>query len=385
MVFLWPALVAESTSELASAAARELVNFAVGGAEQPSAREPRWATRNRVAIELLSLRVRDFSTASEGLPTLVCAPFALHGATITDFAPGHSLVGALRGAGITRLFVTDWRSARADMRFLSIDNYLADLNVVVDALGGRVRLIGLCQGGWMALMYAACFPAKVCKLVLAGAPIDIDAGNSRLSKLARNTPTAIFLELVELGGGRILGRHALQFWSPQAPDRESIRDLLQSSGGLASARFQRLEARFRDWYAWTLDLPGTYYLQAVEHLFKENRLATGRFVALGRRIDLSKLGCPLFLLAARADDVVAPEQVFATERLVDGASAAVRKSVAPCGHLGLFMGKEILADVWPEIARWLGADQGHIGGEAGSEQAGDFAAVAGFSATPRSR
>jgi hypothetical protein len=124
MVFLWPALVAESTSELASAAAKELVNFAVGGAEQPSVREPRWATRNRVVIELLSLRLRDFSTTSDGVPTLLCAPFALHGATITDFAPGHSLVKALQGARIGRLFVTDWRSASPNMRFLSIDNYL---------------------------------------------------------------------------------------------------------------------------------------------------------------------------------------------------------------------------------------------------------------------
>jgi poly(3-hydroxyalkanoate) synthetase len=46
-------------------------------------------------------------------------------------------------------------------------------------------------------------------------------------------------------------------------------------------------------------------LQVVEHLFKENRLATGRFVALGRRVDLSELRCLLFLLAARDDDVVA--------------------------------------------------------------------------------
>jgi poly(3-hydroxybutyrate) depolymerase len=360
MVFLWPALVAESTSELASAAAKELVNFAVGGAEQPSVREPRWATRNRVAIELLSLRLRDFSTTSEGIPTLLCAPFALHGATITDFAPGHSLVEALQGAGISRLFVTDWRSASPGMRFLSIDNYLADFNVVVDALGGKVQLIGLCQGGWMALMYAACFPAKVCKLVLAGAPIDVAAGNSRLSKLARDTPMAIFRELVELGGGRLLGQHALKFWSPHVPDRESMRALLQSSGAVTSGSFQRLEARFRDWYAWTLDLPGTYYLQAVEHLFKQNRLASGRFVALGRRIDLSNLRCPLFLLAARDDDVVAPEQVFATERRVDSERCAVRKSVAPCGHLGLFMGREVLANVWPEIARWLGVDEAHV-------------------------
>jgi poly(3-hydroxybutyrate) depolymerase len=100
----------------------------------------------------------------------------------------------------------------------------------------------------------------------------------------------------------------------------------------------------------------------VEHLFKRNRLASGGLVALGRRIDLSNLRCPLFLLAARDDDVVVLEQVFATERLVDHRRCPVRKRVAPCGHLGLFMGKEVLADVGPEIARWLVAtDEPFIG------------------------
>jgi poly(3-hydroxyalkanoate) synthetase len=353
MAFLWPALVAESASEFASAAAREFANFAIGPGAEIGAAEPRWTTRNHVAMELLSVRLRDFSTAREGVPALVCAPFALHGSTITDFAPHHSLVAALQGAGIKRLFVTDWRSASSDMRFLSIDNYLAELNVLVDELGGTMDLIGLCQGGWMALAYAARFPAKVRKLVLAGAPIDIAAGASGLSDLARDTPMAIFRELVELGGGRILGQHALQFWARDSLDQESIRRLLQSSGVMASAAFRRVESRFRDWYGRTVDLPGTYYLQVVEHLFKENRLAAGRFVALGRQVDLSNVRCPLFLLAARDDEVVAPAQIFATEHLVDSRRCAIEKATAPCGHLGLFMGKEILSDVWPDIARWL--------------------------------
>ena len=275
MAFLWPALVAESASELASATARGFADLAIG--PQPPTREPQWTTPNRVALELPSVRLRDFSTSADGSPTLLCAPFALHQATITDFAPDHSLVAALRTAGIERIFVTDWRSASPDMRFLAIDNYLADLNVLVDELGGYVDLIGLCQGGWLALTYAALFPLKVRKLVLAGAPIDVAAGTSRLSRLAHDTPLAIFHELANLGGGRILGRHALRFWAADPPNRETIHALLQSSRKPSSPAFRRLEARFRDWYGCTVDLPGTYYLQVVEQFFRENRLATGRF------------------------------------------------------------------------------------------------------------
>ena len=111
-----------------------------------------WTTSNTVALELASMRLRNFSTGTGGLATLICAPYALHSATIADFAPGHSVVEALCQGGLSRVFVTDWRSATPETRYFSIDNYLADLNVAVDELGPPVDLIGLCQGGWLALV-----------------------------------------------------------------------------------------------------------------------------------------------------------------------------------------------------------------------------------------
>jgi poly(3-hydroxybutyrate) depolymerase len=351
---LWPALAAATTSELASAIAKQFVSLAIGPQRQSEIEEPGWTTPNKVALELASVRLRDFSTPGEhGVPTLICAPFALHGATITDFAPHHSLVAALRDAGLIRLFVTDWRVATPEMRFRSIDDYLTDLNLLVDELGGRVDLIGLCQGGWMALLYAARFPAKARKLVLAGAPVDIGAARSPLSELARSTPMAIFKEMVELGGGRILGHNILQLWAPSPLDAEAVHRCLQAAHAIDTPAFQRLESRFREWDAWTLDLPGTYYLQVAEQLFKENQLAGGRFVALGRRIALAHVHCPLLLLAARDDEIVAPEQLLATTRLVGSPPERVRHLIAPCDHLGLFMGRTTLSEIWPAIARWL--------------------------------
>jgi poly(3-hydroxybutyrate) depolymerase len=349
LAFFWPALAFECANEFASAMTRHLADLPTGNNGQTGA-EPPWTNANKVALELGAVRLRDFSSGSDPVPTLICAPFALHGATIVDFAPQHSLISALHSAGIERVFVTDWRPATPEMRFWSIDDYLSMLNLLVDELGGAVQLVGLCQGGWLALIYAARFPAKVRKLALAGAPIDIEAGKSKLSEMARDTPMQFFNDLVQAGHGRVLGHQLLQCWTEEI-DTAAIHHLLQSPHALESAPFRDLEKRFRDWHAWTLDLPGTYYLQAVEQLFKQNRLARGDFVALGRRIQLSKLQCPLFLLAARDDVIVAPAQVFATERLVD--QQTVAKATAPCGHLGMFMGKEVLSTVWPEIGRWL--------------------------------
>ena len=120
----------------------------------------------------------------------------LPNATVADFAPGHSVVEALCQGGLSRVFVTDWRSATPEIRYFSIDNYLADLNVAVDELGPPVDLIGLCQGGWLALVYAARFPKKVRRLVLVGAPIDIAAAESQLSRFVADVPLGMFDELV---------------------------------------------------------------------------------------------------------------------------------------------------------------------------------------------
>jgi poly(3-hydroxybutyrate) depolymerase len=352
LAFLWPALAAASTSGMMSAFAGQLAQLG-GAAAKTDAPTPKWATANRVALELPCMRLREFCADDRAVPTLICAPFALHRATIADFAPGHSLVRALRGAGLSHICVTDWLSAGPEMRFLSIDNYLADLDVAADELGGKVDLIGLCQGGWMALLFAARFPEKVRKLVLAGAPVDIRAGESALSRLATQMPLAVFEQLVELGGGRILGDRVLGLWGPRAVECESVRQLLQVPRRLSRRALRKLEAEFQQWHAATVDLPGTYYLEVVEWLYKQNRLAEGKLVALGHRIDLARVRVPLFLLAARDDDVVAPEQVFATEARVGTAAREIETAIAPCRHLGLFMGARTLRTIWPKIARWL--------------------------------
>ena len=128
----------------------------------------------RVRLELATMRLLEQRGEApvEASPTLIVAPYAVHDASIADFAQDHSVAMALAEGGSGRLALTFWKSAEAVMRNFGIDAYLSDLNVAVDDLGGRASLVGLCQGGWLAAAYAARFPGKVDKLVLAGAPIN---------------------------------------------------------------------------------------------------------------------------------------------------------------------------------------------------------------------
>ena len=320
-----------------------------------------WTTPNAVVLELPSMRLREFSRRNATqAPVLICAPYALHGALIADFATNHSLVEALQKGGVNRIYVPDWRSAVPDMRYLSIDNYLAELNVAIDEIGAPVDLVGLCQGGWLSLLYAARFPGKVRRLALAGTPVDVSTP-SELSRMVAALPQAAFEQMVRQGDGLVSGEHMLKLWNIPFT-RQDVEAVLQRNLGDGSEEARTLLDRFARWDRATLDLPGTYYLEVTDQVFRQNLIAKGRFIALGRRIDVAEVRVPVFLLAGESDIVVPCDQAFATARLLGTQPAWLERASEPCDHLSLFMGRKVLSHSWWRIARWLQADIGDAAG-----------------------
>jgi poly(3-hydroxyalkanoate) synthetase len=315
---------------------------------------PQFTTANTVRLELDTLRLRDFSQPhSSGPPTLVIAPYAGHSAVIADHHKDQSLIGTLLAGGVRRVLITDWRSATPEMKDYDIDTYLADLNVSVDDLADRVNFVGLCQGGWMAAMYAARFPDKVRTLTLAGAPIDTDAGDGALKRMVRTLPPSFYEELVQIGGGLMLGRFMLEGWKSLHPGEQYIEKYLQLYEHVDDSAYLSKAETFAAWFENPIDLPGRWYLQAITEIFKENRFAKGRFVGLGRRLSLKDVTCPAYLLAGESDDITPREQVFAAERLLGTPRSRIKKALAPGGHIGLFMGSRTLHEFWPAMAQWI--------------------------------
>jgi pimeloyl-ACP methyl ester carboxylesterase len=241
--------------------------------------------------------------------------------------------------------LTYWKSATRAMRDYGIDAYLGDLNVAIDDLGGRASLVGLCQGGWLAAAYAARFPRKVAKLVLAGAPIDIGAAESRISQSLSSISTASIAQALALSGGRVLGSLSYALWS------DDLLEAFTAEAALQCADDQALVERFNAWNARTVDLPGAYFLQTAEWIFRENRLALGSFPGLGRQCRLSNIEAPIFVMAAADDEIVAVPQAVAAKSLCTRTSVEIR--IEPGRHLSLFMGRRTLDTAWRDIARRL--------------------------------
>jgi poly(3-hydroxyalkanoate) synthetase len=321
--------------------------------EAPAESEIEWLTPNSVRLELDALRLRQFSEPKQAEPALlIVAPRALHDAGFFDLAPGHSLVETLKSKGCDRVYLIEWKRATPAMRDQGIDAQLAQLNVAIDEIGAPADLVGVCQGGWLSLIYAARFPGKIRKLVLAGAPIDTQAAPSALSAPGAPLNEAIEEQLLRLGEGLVLGRHLSRLWLSTVDEASRLMEVLQLSAAPATPEERALSEKFERWDRRLLDLPGAYYRQVADWLYHENRLVAGTFPALGRAVDLGALRCPLFLLAGAEDTVVPPAQLFALVSHV-APDLEIETALAPCGHLALLMGRRSLTEEWPRIAQWL--------------------------------
>ncbi len=348
----WPALMAAEMAREGLDLAVRNVRFLEEEARLHGGIKPRLATAHTVALKLRTLSLCDYSAeGATGLPTLVVAPYAGHTSMIADYHAGQSLMQTLRAAGVRRLLLTDWHSATPDMKDFDVDQYLAELLGCIDDLGGRVCLVGLCQGGWMSAMLAARYPQKVQALVLAGSPIDTQAGDGPLVRMVHESPMSFYEELVATGGGLMPGRYMLAGWKNMHPEQHYVQEHIDLYEHIDDPAWLHKAEAFDRWYENPLDLPGRWYLQVIDELFKHNKLAHGRFVGLGRKLQLAAVECPLYLLAGESDDITGRDQVFAAEGLMR--ARTVEKKVVPGGHVGLFMGARTLGQTWPGIGAWL--------------------------------
>ncbi|MGQ0576620.1 MAG: alpha/beta fold hydrolase [Pseudonocardia sp.] len=314
-------------------------------------REPRYHLPHTTAFRTPFAHLLDFSQGAtdDVVPTLVLPPQAGHSSTVVDFSPAQSQLAVIRDAGLTRAFVLDWRPATRATRHVTITDYLRVVDQAVSHLGGRANVVGDCQGGWLAAIYAALHPDRVHTLTLAGAPIDFHAGDSVIAASTRalhgTLGMAPYRALVACNGGNMSGRAVLGNFIGIQPQAEIARQLrlLENIGD--PAHVERYRA-FEDWFKYTQDIPGAFYLWLVEHLFARNELISGDLMVDGRRADLANVTCPLFLLAGAADHITPPVQLFAAANAVGTPPEHVTRRVADGGHLGLFMGRTALREDW---------------------------------------
>jgi poly(3-hydroxybutyrate) depolymerase len=318
-------------------------------------RRPTWSTPHEIVFESPVARLRDFSAgpAPRGLvATLVLPPQAGHDSCIVDYSREQSQMRTIVASGLRRAYTLDWLGATPDTVNVSIDDYLEVIDRAVEHCGGRVNLVGDCQGGWLATIYAALAPEKVNTLTIAGAPIDFHAGEPVIGEvlrwLAPAGNLAFYEAVVAADGGVLKGEHMLSGFIMIQPGTELSRQI----GLLCHLEEPAHVARyteFEDWFKHTQDIPGAFYLWIVRHLFRDNALVNGTLEVRDQAVDLTRLAMPLNLLAGATDHITPPDQVFALADYASTPAEHVHTGITTGGHLGLFMGHEALAEHWPPL------------------------------------
>ncbi len=307
---------------------------------------PKWTTENNIKLELPNVILRDFSVGQSEDAILIIPPQAGHHSCIADFGQGQSLVGAALKAG-NSVFATEWLSATLERKSETIDDFILSMRECIKAINSKVTLIGLCQGGWQAAIYAALFPEDVKCLVLAAAPIDFQAGNSKIGKCTSFFPLSFYRSMVMMGGGLLDGKFLLTGFKMMNPLERYCGDYFDLFFNISDDSFLERNRKFRDWYEYTQCVPGDFFIQVVEELFIGNKLINSELIILDRKVDLSNINHPLFLIAGEKDDITPGEQLFNIEHYVK--STVINKYSLPAGHIGIFMGKKMIEHYWPKI------------------------------------
>jgi poly(3-hydroxyalkanoate) synthetase len=316
-------------------------------------RKPAWTTPHEIVFEVPLARLRDFSTSRRRVvPTLVLPPQAGHDSCIVDYSAEQSQMRTILSAGLERAFSLDWVGATQATKDASIEDYMDVVDRAVEHCGGRVNLIGDCQGGWLATIYAALYPERVNTLTIAGAPIDFHAGEPVIHEVVRrvapNGDLRFYEALIAMGGGVLEGRHMLSGFiliQPGAEISRQIELLLNLHDDAHVARYRE----FEDWFKHTQDVPGAFYLWIVRNLFRDNGLINRSVEVRGQMVDLSRIDMPLELMAGATDHITPPDQVFALATHASTPADKVTRHMSKGGHLGLFMSHEALREHWPRM------------------------------------
>jgi poly(3-hydroxybutyrate) depolymerase len=321
-----------------------------------SRRAPTWSTANEIVDTSPLGNLRRFGAGgrrrARSAPLLILPPQAGHHSCIVDYSAEQSQVRTALEAGHREVHVVEWLGATQETKDASISDYLELVAAAAERLGRPVHLVGDCQGGWLATIFAALRPDSVATLTVAGAPIDAHAGDSAIADYVHlgggMTPYRL---AVELGGGMLPGSFMLGGFVTLQPETE-LATHLELALHLDDEAYVARYADFRDWYDTTQPIPGAMYLWAVEHLFLGNELVRGAMQIDGRPVRLAAIDCPVTLLAGEKDHITPPEQVFALGKHVGTDPHRVEERLVGGGHLGLFMGHEALSTAWrPHFVR----------------------------------
>jgi len=298
---------------------------------------------------------------------LVVAPLSGHFATllrslVRTLLPDHDVC------------ITDWHNARdvstKHGRF-GFDDYVDHLIRWLEDMGGRSHVVAVCQPCVQVLTAAAVMAqsgssAQPRSMTLMAGPIDTRINPTKVNELAMSRPIEWFeqnliarVPMRYPGGGRRVYPGFVQLTAFMSMNidrhRKAHLDLYESlaRGDMEKANITK---SFYDEYFAVLDLTAEFYLETVQWVFQEARLAKGELDFRGARVEPRAIRrTALLTVEGERDDICSLGQTSAAHDLCKGVKPYMRRHhmQAGVGHYGVFSGKRWEEQVYPIVRNMI--------------------------------
>jgi len=308
----------------------------------------------------------------EGLPAdapklLVIAPMSGHYATL--------LRGTVaRMVENQEVYVTDWADAKlvplAEGPF-DLDDYIDYLIEFLAFIGQGTHMLAVCQPSVPAFAATAIMaerehPCRPASLTMMGGPVDTRASPTTVNDVASKRSLSWFRNHViatvpetNPGGGRkvypgflqLAGFLSMNLGNHLMSHYQYFNHLIEGDGDSAASH-----KAFYDEYLSVCDMTAEFYLQTIQHVFKDHSLPRGKFVHRGKAIDPHCItDTALFAIEGERDDISGIGQTHAALDLASKLPAEKKRYLLAqdVGHYGIFNGSKWRMKIAPQIEQFM--------------------------------
>ncbi len=273
---------------------------------------------------------------------------------ILDLSETRSVIRALINGGFC-VYLLAWHPPGVARRYLGLSDYVCgDIAEAVAWMNAEHHhspyLIGICQGGVLALCHAALAGQNgdaIAGVATLATPIDTSSPDDQLARLARHID---FQQLIS-ASGNITGQGLAAVFAglkPFAlgPQRYQALASLSDAPDSAIEDFMRMER----WMYDGPDLAGQAFAEFAEAIYQRNALSRGQLQLGGRTVDLRAITAPVFNAWAEHDHLVPPAAAHGLDKKVGGPCTNM---ALPGGHLGLFISAKAHRELYPALIDWM--------------------------------
>ncbi len=291
-------------------------------------------------------------------PIVLIVPAPIKRPYIWDLTPSVSAVRHCLRHGL-RVYLLEWTPPAGDDGSAGLDEYAGQaiagcVATVAGAAQEQPFLIGHSLGGTLAAIFCALEPQSARGLVLLGAPLCFEPASSRFRDVLVSVVPPTWSET-----GVLAGSFLSQVSAAASPNTFLWSRWADAALSLADPSALDVHARVECWALDEVALPGKLVTEIFQWLYRENRLCRGTLSIRGHTVAPSGVRTPALAIVNAADEIAPLASVAPFLENMPTKDTRIIEYPGEIGiglqHLGMLVGRQAFANVWPQIIAWLKA------------------------------